>query len=215
MSKITKDYNPPTASSPTKVGAPEIEELMKIPGKARGQVFFTDFEYIKELKGKKGTALLKKRMEDLGKPIDYENIKTTEWYPVGLRVISLLIIKEVFDWDDRDIEEMGKTAPKLSFIVKMLMKTFLSTERSLMETANYWKKHYSIGKLAPFEIDMKRKHTFLHLKDFKIHPIFCPYLTGYFYTIANFILKSEKVTIKETKCAFKGAALHEFSVRWE
>jgi len=39
MSKITKDYNPPTASSPTKVGAPEIEELMKIPGKARGQVF--------------------------------------------------------------------------------------------------------------------------------------------------------------------------------
>jgi len=198
-----------------KITEEKIEELMKIPGKARGQVFFTDFEYIKDLKGKKGTALLKKKMENLGKPIDYENIKTTDWYPVGLRVISLLIIKEVFDWDDKDIEEMGKTAPKLSFIVKMLMKTFISTERSLMEAANYWKKHYSIGKLAPFEVDMKRKHTFLHLKDFKIHPILCPYLTGYFYTISNFILKSEKVTIRETKCAFKEAALHEFSVRWE
>ena len=198
-----------------KITEQEIKELIKIPGKVRGQVFSTDFEYVKESMGKNGLNLLKKRMEALGKPIDYENMKTTEWYPLGLRVISLLIIKEVFNWEDKDIEEMGKTAPKLSLIMKMLMKTFLSIERSFREIANYWKKHYSVGRLVPVDIDMKRKHTFFHLKNFKIHPILCPYLIGYFYTVADFILKSKKVTIEETKCAFKGDAYHEFSVKWE
>lgn len=193
----------------------EVRELIKIPARARGQVFATDFEYIKQVKGEKGVKLLKDRMADLGNPIDYERLNTTEWYPVGLRVISLLVIKEVFGWRDKEIEEMGRVAPKLSFIVRMLLKTFISIERSFRESANYWKKHYSIGKLVPVEVDEKNKYFILQLKDFKIHPILCHYFKGYFYTIANLIVKSEEVTIKETKCAFRGNSYHEFLITWK
>lgn len=197
-----------------KITANEIKELMEISGEARGQVFATDFRYIKEAKGERGVKLLKERLTELGTPIDYENIETTKWYPLRLRVISLLAIKEVFDFNDKDIESMGRTAPKLSFIVKTLMRTFSSVERSFKETTNYWKKHYSVGRLAPFGIDMKKKHAFFHIKDFKVHPILCLYLMGYFYTIAGFILKSRKITLQETKCPFRGDDYHEFSVKW-
>ncbi len=188
---------------------------MKIPGQARGQVFFTDFQYVKQMKGENAARALKEKVKKLGVPLDYENIETTKWYPLGLRVVSLLAVKEIFGWEDKDIEEIGKTAPKLSFIVKILMKTFISIEKSFRETSNYWQKHYSVGELMPFKIDIARKHTFLRLKNFKIHPILCFYFTGYFYTIAKFILKSEKITIEETKCPFRGDSFHEFLVRWE
>lgn len=200
----------------TGIAKEEIKKLMEIPGKARGQVFLTDFKYIKEVKGEEGIEALKKKIKEWGDIIDYEKIKTMEWYPVGLRALSLLAIKEAFGWGDKEIEEMGKTIPKISFIVKMLMKTFLSIRRSFIEAANYWKKHYLIGELVPAELDEKKKYLFLRLKNFKIHPILCVYLRGYFYTIANLILKSEKITIEETRCAFKeGDPYHEFLIKWQ
>jgi hypothetical protein len=198
-----------------KITTEEIKELMEIKGEVRGQVFTTDFRYIKEAKGEQGIKLLKERLAELGIPIDYEKIETTKWYPLRLRVISLLAIKEVFNFNDKDIENMGRIAPKLSFIVKTLMRTFSSVERSFKETTDYWEKHYSVGRLTPSEIDMKKKHAFFNLKNFKVHPILCLYLMGYFYTIAEFILKSKKITIQETKCPFRGDNYHEFSTKWE
>ena len=199
----------------TKITQSEIKKLMKIPGQARGQVFFTDFEYVKQIKGENAAQSLKEKIKKLDVPLDYENIETTKWYPLGLRVISLLVIKEILDLTDKDIEEMGRTAPKLSFIAKILMKTFVSIEKSFKETSNYWKKHYSVGELVPFEIDIAGKHTILRLKNFKVHPILCLYLKGYFYMMARFILKTQKVVIEETKCPFSGGDFHEFSVKWE
>lgn len=198
-----------------KITKEEIKKLMEIPGKVRGQVFLTDLGYVREKKGARGVKLLKEKMKEWGKPIDYEETKIIEWYPVGLRAISLLAIKETFGWGDKEIEEVGRAAPKFSFIVKMLMKTFLSVRRSFIESSNYWKKHYSVGELVPVEINEEKKYLFLHLKNFKIHPIICTFLTGYFYTIGTFIIKSKKITCEETKCIFKGDPYHEYLIRWE
>lgn len=198
-----------------KITREEIKKLTEIPGKIRGQVFFTDFEYVKQIKGEKEANRLKEKMEEWGNPINYEKIKIAEWYPVGLRAVSLLIIKETFSWDDKEIEELGKSAPKLSFIVKTLMNFFLSIKRSFQESPNYWRKHYLIGELIPAEINEEKKYFYLHLKNFKVHPIICIYLTGFFCTIASFVLKTTKVKCKETKCVFKGDGYHEFLIRWE
>jgi hypothetical protein len=113
------------------------------------------------------------------------------------------------------MEEMGKSAPKLSFIVKMLMKTFLSTKRTFQESSDYWRRHYLAGELVPAEIDEEKKYLYLRLKDFKVHPIICLYLTGFFYTIASLALKITKIECKETKCSHKGDAYHEFLITWE
>jgi len=198
-----------------KVTKEEIKKLMEIPGKVRGQVFLTDLEYIKEKKGEKGVELLKKKIKEWDIPINYEKVKAMEWYPVGFRALSLLVIEEVFKWGDKEIEELGRFAPKFSFIVKMLFKTFPSVEKSFKESSKYWKKHYSIGELVPVEISKEKKFLVLHLKNFKVHPILCIFLAGYFYTLGVYIIKGKNITVEETKCQFKGDPYHEYVIRWE
>jgi len=198
-----------------KITKAEIKKLMEIPGKVRGVVFATDLEYVKEKKGERGVGLLKKKIEEWGNPIDYKKVKVTEWYPVGLRAISLLAIKEAFGWGDKEIKDLGNCAPKYSFIVRMLMKSFLSLKRSFEETPKYWTKHYTVGKLEDYEFNDKEKYLVLRLHDFKIHPILCIYYLGYYLRISQYVFESEKITIEETKCMFRGDAYHEFVIRWE
>lgn len=195
----------------------KIQQFIEIPGEARGQVFLTDFEYIREKKGEEGIKLLKKRMAELGNPLDYEKIKTFEWYPVGLRALSLLVIKEAFDLGEKEISEMGNLAPKYSFLVKLIMKHFLSIARVFQESPKYWEKHYTVGKLETVELNEKEGYLIIRLKDFKVHPILCTYLfeNGYFLRIGQYVLKSPQIFSRETKCMFKGNPYHECLITWE
>ncbi len=192
----------------------EIKRLIKIDGKVRGQTLLTDFGYIKEKKGKRGIVLLKNKIKEWNAPIDYDKIKALNWYPVGFRAISLLAIKEVFNWGDEEIEKIGNTAPKYSFIVKMLIKYFFSLAQTYKNAPLYWKKHYSVGELEAPKINEKEKYLVLRLKNFKVHPILCPLLKGYFLRIAQYALGGKKATIKETKCEFNGYPYHEFIITW-
>lgn len=198
-----------------KITKEEIKKLMEVPGKVRGQVFLTDLGYVKEKKGEKGVELLKKKIKEWNIPLGYDEAKPMEWYPVGFRAISLLAIKEVFGWGDKEIFDLGNNAPKYSFIVKMLMKYFLSAKRSFQESPKYWAKHYNVGKLEAHKFNNKEKYLILHLKEFKIHPILCTLYSGYYLRIAQYVIKSEKITIKETKCQFLGDPYHEYVIRWE
>lgn len=193
----------------------EIKKLIKIPGKVRGQVFLTDFAYIREKKGEEGIKLLKKKMTEWDDPIDYDRIEAIDWYPLGLRVVSLLAIKEVFNWEEKQIFDLGNAAPKFSFIVKMLMKTFSSLEKVFNESPKYWQRHYTKGVFENYKVDLKKKYVILRLKDFKIHPILCSFYAGYFLGITQYAIKSEEITIKETKCSFKGDPYHEYLIKWK
>lgn len=198
-----------------KITKEDIQKLLKVPGEVKGQVFVTDFEYVKEKKGKEGIKILKEKIKEWGELIDYEGININQWYPMGLRVISLLAIKEAFGFGEKEIKDLGESAPKFSFLVKVLLKYFVSTERSFKESPNYWSKHYSVGKLEPVEFNESEKYAVLRLRDFKIHPILCNYLLGYFLTIAKYTIRSEKIEIEEKKCMFKGDPYHEFFFKWE
>jgi len=114
-----------------------------------------------------------------------------------------------------DIFEMGNSAPKYSFIVKLLMKFFLSPLRSFKEGPNYWKKHYDFGILDTHELNEKEKYLVIRLKEYKFHPIICIYFQGYFQRIAQYVIKSEKFTTEETKCMHRGDLYHEFVVHWQ
>jgi len=194
----------------------QLDNLMKIKGEVRGAVFQTDAEYVRIKKGGRGLVLVQEELKKLGHPIDYASIKATEWYPLGLRAISLLTIKKVFDWDDRDIEEMGNAAPKYSFIVRLLMKYFLTFPMSYKQSPAYWKKHYTVGKFKTPGYDLNKKYYIARLEDFKVHPILCVYLGGYFMRIGQFVLKEAKnFKVKETKCMFRGDSGHEFVITYE
>lgn len=194
----------------------EIKKLMGTPGEARGVVFQTDAEYVQNKKGKEGLLKVKEELKKIGCPVDYENIKATGWYPLGLRAISLLAIKKVFDWGDKEIEDMGNAAPKYSFIVKMFLKYFSTIRMTYDESPKYWVKHYTTGQLETPGYSLKDKYFLVRLKNFKVHPILCVYLGGYFIRISQYLLKNTKNNkVKETKCVFRGDPYHEFVVTWE
>ncbi len=193
----------------------EVKKLMKIPGKARGVVFQTDAEYVRSKKGEEGLLAVQRELKKMGCPIDYENIKATSWHPLGLRAISLLVIKAIFNWSDKEIEDMGNMAPKYSFIVKMFLKYFFTISKSYKESPKYWVKHYTVGKLETPGYNLKKKYFYVRLKDFQIHPVLCVYLGGYFMRIAQYLVKGENFKSKETRCQFSGDPYHEFLVVWE
>jgi len=199
----------------SKITKEKAEELMNLSGKVRGVVLQTDAEYVRQKKGEGALDKVEEELKKMGVPISYKDIKATNWYPIGLRAISLLTIKKVFNWTNKEIKDMGNVAPKYSFVVKALIKYFITFERSYKESPKYWEKHYLAGELETADYDLKKKYYTLRLKNFKIHPILCIYLGGYFIRMGQLILKGENFRVKETKCQFLGDPYHEFLVEWD
>lgn len=199
----------------SQISEKEIKEIMESTGKVRGVVFQTDAEYILEKKGEEGLKILEKKTKELGYPIKYDQIKTMNWYQVGLRVFSLLAVEAAFNWGEKEIKDMGNSAPKYSFIVKIMMRYFLSPSKSFQESPKYWAKHYNVGELEAHEFNEEKRYLIMRLKTFKIHPILCVYYLGYYLRIAQYVLKSKEITIEETKCMFRGDSYHEYLINWK
>jgi hypothetical protein len=193
----------------TKVKA---DELMQIQGQVRGAVFETDAEYIRNRYGLEGLDKVMAALEAVGYPIQYGDVKSMEWLPLGLRALSLLIIKDVFNWNDEEIKDMGDAAPKYSFIVKLLMKFFVSPSVAFDHAPEYWVKHYDTGRLIAVDLDDEKGHAIIHLHDFKVHPLYCKYLEGYFQRLFKFMYPKSRIEITETQCMCRDDAHHEFVV---
>lgn len=194
----------------------EVSKILKFKGSIRGTVLKTDAKYVVDNYGKKALKKVEKEIEKTGVEIKYDEIKTVGWYPLGWRVISLLVIKETFDWKDKDVFKMGEAAPKNSFIVRTILKYFVSAEKTFSEISVYWQKHYSVGMLSTREIKEEEKYLIFSLRDFKVHPILCIYFQGYFRSISSMILGGAETKIEESKCPFKNkSSSHEFLITWK
>lgn len=187
----------------------EIDKLLEVKGGVKGVVFQTDGKYVLEKEGEEGLKKLEKKVKELGLPIDYRKGRALDLHPIGLRIISLFLIKDTFDWPDEEIRNMGHTAPATSFMVKLLMKFFVSFNKFMNEVPKYWGKHYTIGELETVKLDDETKEAVIRLKDIKIHPLFCLYLEGYYERMYQFIVGKEG-RCREIKCMFKGAPYHEY-----
>jgi len=192
-----------------------VQKLMAIKGEVRGVVFTTDTEYILAEKGEEGLKQVEEELKELGQPIKYQEIETLAYYPVGLRVLSLLAIKRVFNFDDEKIKEMGLMATKKSIIVKFFIKYVFSFQKVFFEQSpKIWQKHWTIGELIPAELNEEKKYAINKLKDFNLHPIYCTYLKGYLIGLFSMMVKSPQITCQETKCSFKGDEYHEYLIKW-
>lgn len=190
-----------------------VQNLMKIEGEVKGMVFKTDAEFVLREKGEEGLKKVEAELEKLGQPIKYKEIKTMDFYPIGLRAVSLLAISKTFNFDDQQIREMGTAAPKISLIIKFFMQYFLSVRKTIGQVPKMWQKHYTIGNLVPAEFDEEKKLLILRLENINLHPVFCCYLSGYFLKVVEMVVKS-KVSCQETKCSFRGDEYHEYLFRW-
>ena len=195
----------------------EIDLIAQTEGFTKGAVLKTDAQYILAKKGEEGLRKVEAKTKEWGHHIDYSNIKNMRWLPVGFRTISILAAKEVFKWDDKDIYDMGYSAPSYSFVVKVLTQHFLTFEQVYKAAPRSWRMHYTIGNMETPEFNKKKGYSILEMKDFSIHPALCPYYAGYFLRVARLAspFKISTVKIKESKCVHKGDDFHEFVVSWD
>jgi hypothetical protein len=183
---------------------------MKIKGNTKGSEFLTLKKYIEAKYGQKGVKELEKKMMKLVYPLNFDEIKASHWYPEALNVLAFIVAKEIFGW--RDLFEIGYNSPVFSFGVKVFIK-FLPLNFIQKEVPKIWSKFVDVGTLELFQ--PRKKEYILQLKDYKFHPEMCRYYEGFFLRMAEYLIKSKKITIKETKCMFKGDPYHEFFVKFK
>jgi len=190
----------------------ELDKLLKIKGEVKGVVFQTDTAFIIKKEGEEGLEKLKKRAKELGYELPYGKAKAMTWYPVGLRPISLLLMKDTFGWTDKDIRELGYYTPSVSFIVKVLMKFVVSLKKIAQKSGEYWRKHYTIGELGLIKFDEKNKELVLRQTNFEIHPIMYVLFEGYYERMFNFVGPNLKGRFE--KATYKGKPCHLFIGKW-
>jgi hypothetical protein len=191
-----------------------VRELMNIPGNVRGVVFITDREYIRRYHSDAVLENIVRAMQETGHPIAYDDIKSMEWYPLGLRALSFKIMRDVLKWSDDEFRIMGNNAPKFSFIVKLLMKWFTSPRTAFNHSPEYWQRHYDVGSLEIDEFNEPECYAVFRILDFATIPLWCVYLEGYFKRLFQFTFPGKHITMKETKCMNRGDPYHEFRGEW-
>jgi hypothetical protein len=192
----------------------EARRIAEIPGNIRGSAFLSDVENIRRRMGDEGVEKVKQEMGKLGFPLEYKDFTAMAWYPLGLRVLSFLVIKEHFGWGDDDFREMGDHAPKYSFIVKLMMKFFVSPEAAIRRAPEYWKKYYSVGTLQVSIPNGEERAITFSIGDFEIIPCYCRYLEGFFRRLMHYLRPNEMVQCEEQRCELKGEQCHEFRISW-
>jgi len=191
-----------------------VKELMKIKGEARGVHLKNDGDFVLKEKGKEGIEKLEKELEKLGCPIKYGKINQFDFYPAGMRIISLLAIKKTFGWTDEKIEELGAYAMQVSWVIKLFTKYFFSIEKTLKEAPKIWSKYFTIGELEVEKYDFEKNYVILKVKNFNLHPIYCICLKGVLLGVIKMVVKSKKIICEEIECLFKNGKDHEFLIKW-
>ncbi len=189
------------------------DEMMKATTKVLGGVLETHVKYILYKEGPEGLKKVEDKMAELGYPTFFKEIKNFEYYPIGIVSLPAVIAKTIFSWSDKDIFEMGSSAPKYSAVIKLMLKYFVSAKKIVKEAPKYWKKHNTEGELT-CDLDENKKRVVIRLKFNPLHPLFCIFFQGYFLRMFQFVNLSEKLNIQETKCLFKGDKYHEFIISW-
>ena len=191
----------------------ELEELMNLKGEVKGTGIKTHGKFILKEEGEEGLKKLEDTIAEFGYPIKFREIKATTLYPFGVEAVILLAIKRLFNYDNKKFNEMGKFHAKVSLIIRLFLKHFVSLERVSEEGPKIWRRYFTIGNLEAPEINEEERYLIFRVKDFKFHPLHCQILMGSIPTIIQMIV-GKKVTNQETKCVHRGDDYHEFLIKW-
>lgn len=197
-----------------KVTKEEVKDLKKIPGKVKGVVILANIEFLEQKGSEANIQILEERLKELELGYTARELKPMQFYPEYLSVTVVLLIKEILNLDDKGVFEMGETAMKLSFFIKVLTKFFVSVKKCFEESPKYWKKHFDFGELEAVEFNELDKYVILRVHGYKFHPIMSIYHMGYFVQTACLALGKKTVQIKETKSQFKGDGYDEYVISW-
>jgi len=203
---------------PTKITKKLADSLMSINKEARGINLKSDAEYILRVGGEKAIKKAESEFIKLGYPFKYKNVRAFGYYPMGIRMLSLLIIEKVFNLEDKDLKKVCGFPTYLAMISQLAKRLFASSEslgRIAEQAPKIWQQHFTGGNLKIVEYDLEKKYCIIRIWDLEAHPAFCPCLAGYFQTLGKTVTRSKELTCHETKCVYDGDEYHEFLVKWK
>jgi hypothetical protein len=190
----------------------ELSEIIHSPGYVRGVVLCTDAKYVLRDGGEETLKRVQIEAEDMGFPIDYGNVKQMNWYPIGLRAISLFAIKNALNWDDEKLMKMGMSAPKHSIITKMMLRFFVSMDILSEKAQHYWNKHYSVGSVM---VKVDNSSAFICLRGCNMPRALAPYLEGYFIGATSMVIGNHQhIGLAESIWMHGDGECNEFVLNW-
>ncbi len=187
------------------------DELKNFKGNVKGEVFRTHADYIKSKEGEEGLKKVEEKMASLGVPIDFYNIKPFNWFSEGLSSLTIIITKETLNWSEEDVFEMGRFAPKFSFIIKVMIQYLVSVESLLENARKYWNKHFDFGYVETI-FHTEENKIIVKEYGFDTHPIVCIYHAGYFKGLCEFAVKSRDIDVKYAYQ--KNNEYNEYIITW-
>ena len=190
----------------------ELDEILDYGGQVRGVVLCTDAEYVRRNHGVESLLRVEEEARRMGYPINYRKIRAMHWYPVGLRVVSLVAIQKALNLNPDKLREMGRKAPKYSIITKLMLRYFANLDILVSRLQSYWNKNYSVGSLTG---KLQDKTLLICVKDCRIPKPLFPYLEGYFLAAIGMIIGNQKQTrMEEGRWMHKNGTCYEFAIKW-
>lgn len=192
----------------------KADEYMEHEGQIRGVGLKNYADFILAQDGEEALEKVIAVTERVGHPIDYEKLESMEFYPRGYQAITIAAIQEALDYDEETFYSLGSYEPKVSLIMKLFMKFFVSVKQVAKKAPDMWAKYYTVGDIEPAEINEKERRLVLQLKNFSCHPLQCHQtLRGYFGSVVKMVV-GKPVTCREVRCIHKGDEHHEYLLEW-
>lgn len=192
----------------------EAEKLMESPGKVRGIALKNHGQYIESRWGKEALKAIEKRIRETGQDFSFDKVSSMNFYPVGLEALLFVVSKEEVGFDEKEFMEVGSFGSKLSLIIKLFAKYFVSVKKLVKKAPEIWRKYYTTGDLEVASLDEKEGRAVLRLKNFNLHPYHCLHVAGYVRNVLRMAL-GRPVEVEETRCTFRGDPYHEFVLSWK
>jgi hypothetical protein len=193
----------------------EVERLARLPGNVKGEVLRTTYAYIEMREGVEAVKKVEDIIKKVGHPLPYASIHPHKWYPESYSVSIYLATFLVLGWKQEDIFEMAKSAMKISFLLRLIVKQFISIRQIFEESPNYWDRHLDFGRLVPFEMSEDKKYVIFHIEGYNFHPVSNLYHAGYFSAIMKLSSKSDNIQVNVTKSVYDGDPYTELYCEWD
>jgi predicted hydrocarbon binding protein len=192
-----------------------IERLKSLEGNIRGCCLKSMVDALLEAKEEKFLPAIQQKLTEYGFEEDLRKIGALKWYPVAFIIASIFSFYEVLNWEESDIKEAGRNCPNSSAQILFRLSVYtISFEKVFQKLSYFWQKLVGLGELESVELNEEEKYGIVRIKKFPIHPLYCVFIKGFGEGFGKLLIKSEKVSVEETKCIHKGDKYHEFVVRW-
>ncbi len=196
----------------------ELEKIMNLKGEIRGLALKNYREYILRENKKEGLDKLEEALLSLGCPIKYENLKAMVFYPLWWSVVTFVLLRRLFHYDEQKFQEMGKFCFKFPNIITVWAKYLISIEKAAESSVKMYKMYFTVGEFTVPEYSKEKKYAILRLENYPVYPIdsprdYCYFLAGYYSSIVR-VITGKEATGKEIKCVHRGDKYHEFLIKW-